>query len=157
MADPDNAARLLEFLQHHDAPCPVCHYNLRGLTAPRCPECDHKLELTVGASGVRIGWFIAALAPFMSAGLGALALGTLLAIAELSMALGRNTGGGPPPMFHLITMLGLCSGMVAAALVWKRRRFLALSPAAQKRWALAAWVIHGLPFVALVILFVATM
>jgi hypothetical protein len=152
-----DTARLLEFLEHHDAPCPVCGYNLRGLTAPRCPECDHALELTVGASGVRIGWFIATLAPFMSVGMGALALGTLLAIAEFSMAMGRNTGGGPPPMFHLITMLGLGSGLVAAALVWKRRRFLALSTTAQKRWALVAWLSHGLPFMALVILFVATL
>src|SRR5262245_24135568 len=27
-----------------DVPCPLCDYNLRGLTEPRCPECGHKFE-----------------------------------------------------------------------------------------------------------------
>jgi hypothetical protein len=25
-----------------DAFCPLCNYNLRGLTEPRCPECGHR-------------------------------------------------------------------------------------------------------------------
>jgi hypothetical protein len=25
-----------------DVPCPLCEYNLRGLTDPRCPECGYR-------------------------------------------------------------------------------------------------------------------
>jgi hypothetical protein len=27
-----------------DVPCPLCDYNLRGLTEPRCPECGHQFQ-----------------------------------------------------------------------------------------------------------------
>ena len=30
---------LRQLLADHDTPCPRCGYNLRGLTAPQCPEC----------------------------------------------------------------------------------------------------------------------
>lgn len=41
-------ALLLTYLWTHDAACPVCKYNLRGLTVPRYPECGNELRLTVG-------------------------------------------------------------------------------------------------------------
>mgnify|MGYP003397905371 CR=1 FL=1 len=41
---------LVDFLSDHDAPCPVCGYNLKALTRPVCPECKHDLVLTVGAA-----------------------------------------------------------------------------------------------------------
>jgi hypothetical protein len=47
---PTNDDRLLAaYLTDRDARCPICLYNLRGLTSPRCPECGHALRLTVGA------------------------------------------------------------------------------------------------------------
>lgn len=33
------AESLIEYLATHDAPCPGCGYNLRGLKANECPEC----------------------------------------------------------------------------------------------------------------------
>jgi len=32
-----------EFISH-DVLCPLCEYNLRGLSEPRCPECGHRFE-----------------------------------------------------------------------------------------------------------------
>lgn len=31
-------------LFHDDVHCPLCAYNLRGLTTPRCPECGHRFD-----------------------------------------------------------------------------------------------------------------
>ncbi len=160
--------RLIAFLHGRDVPCPLCGYNLRDLTTPTnttptntptkptrpvCPECNHDLELTVGVDGLRIGLFVATLAPFMSAGLAAIALGTMVTLGELTRG---QQGGGPPPIFHLVTLLGLGSGSIALAIFWKRRPFLALPPAAQRRLAMIAWTLHLLPFLGLVILFLAT-
>jgi hypothetical protein len=47
--DSQSDQMLLAFLRERDAFCPVCKYNLRGLTVARCPECGRALQLTVGA------------------------------------------------------------------------------------------------------------
>ena len=38
---------LLAFVREHEARCPLCDYNLRGLSRPRCPECGQELKLDV--------------------------------------------------------------------------------------------------------------
>lgn len=42
------------YLAGRDIPCPHCHYNLRGVTAPACPECGRAIELQL--AGVRRYW-----------------------------------------------------------------------------------------------------
>lgn len=145
---------LLGFLRDHDAPCPVCGYNLRNLTVPTCPECQHALELTVGVTGLRIGLFIATLAPFMFSGMAGLALGSLIVTAE---AASGGAGAGPPPMLYLLTLIGLASGTVAVALLVFRRRFLAFAPGTQRIWAVLAWTGHLVPFLGLLGVVLATM
>jgi hypothetical protein len=51
--------KLAEYLADNDAPCPVCEYNLRGLTTASCPECGRELTLAdVSAPRrVRPGWW----------------------------------------------------------------------------------------------------
>ena len=44
----DESAELVRFLADRDVPCPLCGYNLRGLTMPRCPECGRELRLSIG-------------------------------------------------------------------------------------------------------------
>lgn len=148
-----NTDRLLDFLRDHDAPCPVCGYNLRNLTVPTCPECQHTLELTVGVTGLRIGLYIATLAPFMFSGMAGLALGSL--IVTVAAAPG-GAGTGPPPMLYLLTVIGLASGTFAIALLVFRRRFLAFAPGTQRCWAVLAWTVHLLPFLGLLGVVLAT-
>src|SRR5256885_16796049 len=62
---------LLEFLREHEAPCPVCGYNLKALTRPICPECGQGLVLAVGAARLRFGWLFAAVAPGFFSGIAA--------------------------------------------------------------------------------------
>ncbi|MCC6675690.1 MAG: hypothetical protein IT436_00975 [Phycisphaerales bacterium] len=42
------------YLASRDVGCPHCHYNLRGVTAPACPECGRAIELQL--AGVRRYW-----------------------------------------------------------------------------------------------------
>ena len=43
--DRPEAERRREFLAAHDAPCPACGYNLRGVDTLYCPECARVLDL----------------------------------------------------------------------------------------------------------------
>jgi hypothetical protein len=53
-ADPD--AALAVYLAAHDAMCPRCSYNLRGVEAARCPECGTGLRLTLERRRRLGGW-----------------------------------------------------------------------------------------------------
>jgi hypothetical protein len=67
----EREGRLLhQFLADADRPCPSCGYNLRNLTADRCPECGQELRLQIGLMEPRTGGYIASLMA-CSAGMGA--------------------------------------------------------------------------------------
>lgn len=56
---PDPTLR--DFLAAHDAPCPNCGYNLRGIATSTCPECNRSLQLQLtGHDTLRrfnwVGW-----------------------------------------------------------------------------------------------------
>jgi hypothetical protein len=38
---------LIDWLRDRDVFCPLCNYNVRNLTSPRCPECGNKLRITI--------------------------------------------------------------------------------------------------------------
>lgn len=40
-----NTDPLITYLATHDAPCPGCGYNLRGLRESSCPECGYQTSL----------------------------------------------------------------------------------------------------------------
>src|SRR5436309_13433704 len=70
-APEDDDAILVGWLRERDAPCPLCQYNLRGLTVPRCPECGHGLQLSVSIVDPDVKpWVTLAVAVCGSAGLG---------------------------------------------------------------------------------------
>src|SRR5947207_14443971 len=72
MSDPaaDETA-LLDFLRDRDVACPLCRYNLRALTSPRCPECGRELRLSVGLLEPRQGaWLTGQIALTAAAGIG---------------------------------------------------------------------------------------
>ena len=43
---------VIVFLADRDAPCPGCGYNLRGLTAPVCPECTRPVSLQLASDPI---------------------------------------------------------------------------------------------------------
>jgi hypothetical protein len=42
--DPAFERAVREILYDKKLPCPVCRYDLRGLTRPMCPECGSEVE-----------------------------------------------------------------------------------------------------------------
>ncbi len=127
---------LLDFLRDHDAPCPVCGYNVRALTRPICPECAQELVLTVGAARLRLGWLLTAVAPGFFSG--------IAAIFVLVPIFGRLLFGDGVlmPLPIMMDVFGWCSGVFAIILASQLRRFIA-QPRARQRWfAIIIWLIH---------------
>lgn len=128
---------LLEFLRDHDAPCPVCGYNVRALTKPICPECKQELVLTVGATRLGIGWLFAAVAPGFFSGIAAL----FVLIPIVGQTVWGN--GRPEPLILGLDLFGWCSGVFAIILAFRFRvRFLALPRKRQRSIALLIWLFH---------------
>lgn len=135
---------LIAWLGEHDETCPLCRYNLRGLTTPTCPECRASLRLSVGAPNLRFGAWIFAMIAF------ALGLG-FDGVMCVTMTIGGTIefiqqGGGPVPwMFVRILMtLGLLgAGSLAGLLLVLRvrRRWLVLP--ARRQWLLAGAIFVG--------------
>ena len=47
----------LRFVREHDAACPVCDYNVRGVEATRCPECGAAFSLRLASPDLQLGRF----------------------------------------------------------------------------------------------------
>jgi hypothetical protein len=127
---------LLEFLREHEAPCPVCGYNLKALIRPVCPECGQELVLAVGAARLRFGWLFAAVAPGFFSGIAAIFL--LVPIVGVTVF-----GTGKLPLFLVaVDSFGWCSGVFAIVLAVNRDRFIAQPLARQRWWAVGIWLAH---------------
>lgn len=146
----DDTGLLTEFLRQRETPCPSCAYDLRDHTTDSCPECGQRLRLTVGAPFVRYEWLLAAMTPSLFAGIASTLMTILLGTAHL---LGAR---GIPPLFHLLTLIGYCSGAAAVALFVWRRRFLRLRPDLQRVIVFANWGVHTLLFMGFLFIVVAT-
>ncbi len=138
-----NDRLLLEYLSSNDAPCPLCGYNVRGLTRPVCPECRHRLRLTVGVSDVSLKWFLAAIVPGMFSGIAAMFVAIPIIVSPLS-------GNGSAPGFIVATdTFGFLSGGFALFMMARRKRIVSM-PARSQMWlAGIVWMIHVLAFLAL--------
>ena len=129
-AASDEAA-LLEYLRGRDAACPLCNYNLRGLTSSRCPECGHELRLSVGLVEPRIGAWVTCLVGVTAAA----GMGVLTAINLVLRGWGRFSASSRPLDFVALAWF-LASVAIVPTLIVSRRRYRRLSPPNQ--WALAA-------------------
>ncbi len=138
---------LLDFLHEHDATCPVCGYNLRGLTQPTCPECNQELVLAIGVRRLALGLLFVALAPGFFSGIAA------CFVCIPTVAIFFEDGIVVPPLVGGV-LFGWLSGLFAIILAVGairgrgRIRFLAQSRSRQRWFALLIWLIH---FAALVL------
>lgn len=135
-ADERDAApdvRLLtEYLATRNAKCPLCGYNLRGLTSPRCPECGRRLRLSIGLTEPYLGaWVLLAAATCAAGGTGVFF--TLMVVTN-----GWPTAAGSEmDLFFLNAALlyFIFSIPVAAAVVIARRPLMRLKTDLQ--WTIA--------------------
>jgi len=127
---------LLSFVHERDVECPRCGYNLRNLTQPVCPECSERLILHVGLAEPKLGWFLAAIAPGIFAG--------ILAIVILVMIV---TIPGAPSEVIITELFLVCSGVVGIGIIVGQRRFRAQSRQRQAAVAIGYWIAHVIAFV----------
>ncbi len=134
--DGDSRIALLRhFLEQHDAPCPVCGYNLRRLETTTCPECGATLELRVGSADLKMGRWIAMLLTFaLPGGFGALLSGFILVLFRLS---GFGRGEAFERLWPLL-LLALFAFVLLSLIIVQRRRFWRLRPAKQIVWLVGA-------------------
>ena len=133
---------LIDYLRDRDVACPLCEYNLRGLTVPRCPECGRELALRVGLVEPRQGaWIAALIATALPAGVGMLLIVTIV-----------KDGWPQGAEFQTLQNLGfwyyLLSIPLEGCLVWQRRRFLRIQRTMQWMIAVGLGVLGVLSIVA---------
>ncbi len=137
----DATALLLEFVRGRDVPCPACGYNLRDLTAARCPECRREIALQVGRHRVPIGILLVAITPSVFSGICALLLFVPLFWVQAPAPIG----------VFLLDGFGFLSGLAGLTLFLLRQRFVTSRPRTQLNWAGTTWVIHLAAFAILLV------
>ncbi len=145
-----SAQMLCAFLSEHDAPCPVCAYNLRGVTLGVCPECECPIELGVASSSSYLGaWLLALLSFAMPLSFDVL-IGLMMVVGVI-MSAGEN----PEGVFLLVSLATLT--MVSVGMLWvlvaRKRDWLRM--ARRKQWKLAWGLFVGV-FVAHLLVGVGT-
>src|SRR5687768_2535461 len=129
-AAPSDEAALLAYVRDRDVACPLCTYNLRGLTTCRCPECGRELQLSVGLLEPRIGaWVTCLVAVTAAAGLGSMAILSIVNHGFDVLFSGEGAGQTVAIIYFLLSV------PMVPALIALRRRYRRLSQAIQ--WTLA--------------------
>lgn len=136
-----DAELLLAFVAERDMCCPLCGYNIRGLTAPRCPECGKALVLTVGLAEPALGMWLATLIPLcLSAGLGIVIVGISLPRGDWPWSDSDN------PVLHASAVFFIAAIPLACALLASRVAFARLSENTQTVSVLLAVFASALSF-----------
>lgn len=117
---------LIRFLQRGGVRCPVCNYDLTGLTDDKCPECGEALKLAVRPRSGRGGaWIVGLLAHAGALGFFLIVAIYGLALQHLGVTSMRYTGIG-------LVLTGALMGL------WFRYRGSITRMDAIGRWALIA-------------------
>ena len=145
-ADSADEARLLAgFLSTRDVKCPLCGYNLRGLTSGRCPECGEALRLQVGGATRYTHCYIALLAA-CCLGLGASGLILAAALIHATRVWWNDS------VVWLLVVLFLGSGGALLLGLTMRRRFCRLAATGQQFLCCLMWAfVLGMSIVVAVI------
>ena len=129
---------LRAFLATHDAPCPVCGYNLRGVTLSICPECESPIELGVASNNTYLGaWLLALLAFAMPLSFDIL-VGGLMLVGVI-----MNGAENAEAVFLLVSLLILTLGCVGMLWVLIARRSDWLRMARKRQWEIAWGIFAG--------------
>ncbi len=131
------------FLAERDVACPNCGYNLKGLTAGRCPECDQRLALQIALAEPRFGAWMTCVLSLAAVG-GLFFLGWIVVMfISIKEGLPRGREFGVLVVYPLcasLLCLPVCAFFVrSAGRRWLRRR----APESVKWVVLACVLIPG--------------
>lgn len=129
----EHGARLRAHLAGHDEPCPMCEYNLRGLTGTVCPECGEALRLRVSLSEPKMAAYLCGLIG-LSVGFGFSGVFLVLGVVGLLL---EGSGGGFP-YWVLVALLSQFVIEGLAMWLWLVRRNWIRRRSRGQRWMLAA-------------------
>ena len=132
-ARAEHACLLAEYLADRNVLCPLCGYNLRGLTSERCPECGESLRLQVGLLEPRLGAYIALLTA------DCLGFGASAFFVIFALALGAPPNWWAEPAALLLLAQFSVTGILLVVILASRRRFRRASTSAQRLLALVMW------------------
>jgi hypothetical protein len=129
-----DAALLRQFLATRDVPCPVCGYNLRGNSSPKCSECGARLDVRVGSTDLRITpWLVALIGTVLPMGAASFwALLMLVMIRQFQNPQWTTTLGA---------LLGsiLVNVAIVHFLIQRRRTFWKRAP--RRQWRIVAIIL----------------
>jgi hypothetical protein len=136
-----NETFLRTWLIDRDEPCPLCGYNLRGLTSPRCPECWQALRLSVSLAEPYLKAWIALVAGLLPpAGIGAIFIfGFCYGLMHEGPRVFREFSDIQLGPGFIMLHVASCVPLSILAIVF-RNRFLRLSRQIQKVYAIFAWI-----------------
>ena len=128
----EHDALLLAYLGGHDEPCPMCEYNLRGLTGTVCPECGEALRLRVSLSEPKMAAYLCGLIG-LSVGVGF--SGIILAFGIVGTLVWGYPGSEVDWM--LVALVSQFVIEILAMWLWLVRRNWIRRRSRGRRWALA--------------------
>jgi hypothetical protein len=134
---------LRSWLFDRDQPCPLCGYNLRGLSIPRCPESGQLIKLSVALAEPYLkAWVALIVALLLPAGFG-LVFSVLLLFVSLPR---EGLDNVIRDMTSLNLMQGFCLLHVLACVplsvmaIFMRTRFLRCNRGSQTAGVWFSWI-----------------
>ncbi len=144
----DHDTFLRSYLADRDEECPMCSYNLRGLTGPMCPECGEALRMRVSLCEPKLGLYLATvIGCAVGVGFSGIVMGWVV-----FLWLTDDYGPGILDVWPLVAQL-VVQGSGLAFLLWKGRWVRKRSATVRRALAVSAW---ALSFVFAVGFFVVT-
>jgi len=131
-------AHLRAFIANSDHPCPNCGYNLRGLRASACPECNQELKLTIGLVEPKLGaWLAGVLGLAVGAGFSLMMMGYLMFTAMLW----ATNPFQQADVIFVIVLPAVFMGACLLALLRNRGRFRKLALPIRIGVAVTCWLL----------------
>ncbi len=137
-AEPSDLDLIRHYLSHRSVGCPMCRYELHGLTSDRCPECGERLVLRLFPAEPKMKIWLA--------GLIALAGGTGFHAIVFVWGIVVNMFSAYPPTWRSVLVLsvgGIVDGVLLALWLAAGKGVRRLGVGKRVALVVGAWLVVG--------------